>query len=109
MTLEKLFRSKVGSADIPEQQTRDLLEAADMELCLYLNLEVMEPQFYNSVAELAAIRYKKSLLAAGVKSRSYSEKDVSETVSYQTEADFQAQEDALFQRLSRFRRVVPHV
>lgn len=83
----------------------DELRDAEGELLLFLNRESLPPTLEVKLVELAALYYRRdSQEPAGLKSATYTEGDVSQSESYLTGADFQAEADALLASVRHWRR-----
>lgn len=81
------------------------ITGAEADLCLYLHMSrLLDTEFEHKILELAKVRILKSANVSEVKSRTYTEGSVSKSETYQTAADFEAQEKAIFDSLSTHRR-----
>lgn len=103
-TLRKIIKKSVDEAD--DTFLELLLQNAEQDICLHLNTETLDGRFNSSVLELAAIRFGAyEVRARGIKAQTYTEKDLSESTTFLTSDEYKAQEDALFQKLNRYRVV----
>lgn len=85
-----------------------LLDAEDaIRLLLNLNndIEAIDSIFISSQVELARIYYLKGNQKTDVKSESYSEGGVSESITYKTSTEYEEEEKAVLDSLKRYRRV----
>lgn len=90
-----------------EQRLTNALYDAEEELLLYLNRLELREQMYGKVVELAVLFYHRDHQeGGGVKSSSYSEGDVSQSVTYQTDTEYRAAVDAVLRSVSHWRRRV---
>lgn len=96
----------------PEPDTlallEDELEDAESALLLYLRWEELKETLLSKVVELAALYYRRDTSGTSsgpVKSRSYSEKDVSQSETYLSAEDYDAAEQALLTGLAKYREV----
>jgi hypothetical protein len=82
----------------------DALTDAEAELLLYLNRETLPEALYPKVQELAAV-YARENLAENptLRSSSYSEGDTSQSETYLTGADYQAQADDILESVAHWR------
>lgn len=92
-----------------EQRTslEDGLRDAESEVCLYLNSSKVPCHMLHVVVKIAAINCRSvngGKLPAGVKASSYTEGDVSQSVTMLTAAEVQAEKDALLRTLAPYRR-----
>lgn len=107
--LERL-RIKLGLKNLAEEQKAQLTEyltEADTTIKLFLNLDVdstIDDRFVSVLLDLAMLYYKRDN-SNGVKSESYSEGGVSESVTHITSADYRSEEDVILQKIARYRRV----
>ena len=86
----------------------DELEDAESALLLYLRWEELKETLLSKVVELAALYYRRDTSGASsgpVKSRSYSENDVSQSETYLSAEDYDAAEQALLTGLAKYREV----
>lgn len=109
--LERLLsrlQRKLGLEDAEEDVIlllEDELEDAECELLLFLNREELPAALEIKAVELAALYYRRdSQEQSGLKSASYSEGDVSQSESYLTGAEYQAEVDALLASVLHWRR-----
>lgn len=105
--LSRLIR-KLGLEE-PEDDALTLLEDellnAEAELLLYLNRKELPLGMDGKLLELAALFYQQSTAEhQGMKSASYSEGQVSQSVSYQTDSDYQSAREALLRSVAHYRR-----
>ncbi len=82
----------------------DSLTDAEAELLLYLNRETLPEALYPKVQELAAVYARESLAEnPTLRSASYSEGDTSQSETYLTGADYQAQADDILESVAHWR------
>lgn len=98
--------------ETPEEEEllamQDALEAAEMELLLYLNMDTLPDRLLSYVVKLAALFYQRDTQeqeSGGEKSWSYSEGEQTQSVTRMTAADYQSAVDALLSGLARYRLV----
>ena len=85
----------------------DALTDAEAELLLYLNRETLPEALYPKVQELAAVYARESLAEnPTLRSSSYSEGDTSQSETYLTGAEYQAQADAVLESVAHWRQRV---
>lgn len=83
----------------------DSLTDAEAELLLYLNRETLPAAMTGKVLELAVIYTRQSMAEnPGLRSTSYSEGDVSQSETYQSAEEYQAQADELLESVAHWRQ-----
>ncbi|MCD8341851.1 MAG: hypothetical protein LUC87_06820 [Clostridiales bacterium] len=107
--LERLQR-KLGLTEPDEDELlllQDELEDAEREVLTYLGCDTLESRFLSQVLNLAALYYQKDMAdCGGEKAYSYSEGQVSESITCLTEADYRSGVAEILESLARY-RVVP--
>lgn len=83
----------------------DELEDAEAEILLVLNVDELEERFFSKLVELAAVYYRQDEATTGVKSRSYSEGDVSQSESFLTPEEYRRQAQSILDSVRRYRQV----
>lgn len=107
--LERL-RIKLGLKALTDEQKAQLTEyltEAETTIRLYINLDnesELDSRFVSVLLDLAVVYYKRDN-ANEVKSESYSEGGVSESVTHITSTDYRNEEDVILQKIARYRRV----
>lgn len=107
---EKLLRKL--SVTVQDSETEallaDALEDAESALLLYLRWDELTAALLPKVVELAALYYRRDIDGAtsgALKSRSYSEGEVSQSESYLDAADYAAAEQTILDGLAKYREV----
>lgn len=100
---------KLGIAE-PSEEVRSLLEDeledAESALRLYLNKDELDSVMTSKVVALAALYHQRDGAGGGaLKSSSYSEGDVKESLSYMEASDYEAAEAAILASLAKYREV----
>lgn len=105
---------KLGMDDPEDDAVRALegsITEAENDLLLYLNVDCLNHlvrRLEGKILELATINFQqnraRSAMPGGVKSSSYSEGDVSQSVTYLTAQDVQTAKDAVLRSIAQYRR-----
>lgn len=102
---------KLGLED-PDDDVTAALEAdlaeAEGELLLYLNVDELAERFYPKLVALAAVYYQRDTAEAGhpgMQDVSVTEDGLSQKVTYRSGESWQAQEQAIFNSIARYRVV----
>lgn len=107
--LERL-RIKLGLTELTDVQKAQLIEyltEADTTIRIYINLESeseLDNRFVSVLLDLAVTYYKRDN-ANEVKSESYSEGGVSESVTHLISSDYRNEEEMILQKIARYRRL----
>lgn len=107
--LERL-RIKLGLKALTDEQKAQLTEyltEADTTIRIYINLDnesELDSRFVSVLLDLAVVYYKRDN-ANEVKSESYSEGGVSESVTHIISADYRNEEEVILQKIARYRKV----
>ncbi|MCD7856318.1 MAG: hypothetical protein LUG55_00645 [Clostridiales bacterium] len=103
------LQRKLGLEEPDEDELlllQDEVEDAEREALTYLGCEELERRFLPQVLELAALYAQKDMAEnGGWQSYSYSEGQVSENITYLTEAEYQSGVAEILQTLARYRVV----
>lgn len=103
--LRSRLSQKIEGAE-PERMN-SAIEQAESELLLYLNREELPTAMDGKLVELAALIYRRDAAEhGGAKASSYSEGDVSQSITYLTDADYQTVGDVLLRSVAHWRRRV---
>lgn len=102
-TIEKL-KLKIGT-EVTDEVLEMYLSEAESSLLVYLNVDTLEGKFVSTQIELARIYYLRDNGKNDVKSESYTEGVVSQSVTYKTSAEYQEEAKALLKTLAQYRRV----
>lgn len=107
--LERL-RIKLGLKEITEETREKLAEyltEADTTIKVFLNHDMessLDIRFVSVLLDLAVLYYKRDN-ANEVRSESYSEGGVSESITHITSSDYRNEEDVVLQKIARYRKV----
>lgn len=107
-TAQEKLRRALGLAEDGggEEALADALEAAEEEICRYLNRDSLPEYAGCLLVELAALKYLRTGQdRLGKKSESYSEGQLSQSESYLSPEELAAGEAALLRTLAPYRRV----
>lgn len=106
--LERLQR-RLGLEEADEDELlllQDEVEDAEREVLTYLGCDTLESRFLTQVLALAALYYRKDMTdSGGQQSYSYSEGQVSESITYLTEAEYRSGVAEILDTLARYRVV----
>ena len=105
-TLDRL-KAKLG-LDVIDTTTETLLkeylDEASTAIKNYLDLDYLDSRFVSSQISLAFTYYNRDM-AKNIKSESYSEGVVSQSVTYVSTNDYDVKEEQILNKLARYRRV----
>ncbi len=103
------LQRKLGLEEADEDELlllQDEVEDAEREVLTYLGCEELESRFLSQVLDLAALYYQKDVAEGGGRqSYSYSEGQVSESITYLTEAEYRSGVTEILDSLARYRVV----
>lgn len=97
------LRRSLGVGMEEEERLRDVLEAAEEEILLYLGEQQLPEYAVCLMVELAGLKYLQK--NSTTKSQSYSEGQLSQSESYYTPEEFREGTEALLRSLARHRKV----
>lgn len=110
-TLLERLKIKMGLEELTDtikSQLTEYLTEAETAIKVYLNVDMesdLDSRFVSTLLNLAMLYYKRDNNAKDVKSESYSEGGVSESVTHITTADYETEEDIILQKIARYRKV----
>lgn len=108
LLLARLER-KLGLTEPEEDETalmEDELLDAEGEILLYLGYQELDTCLLSKVVELAAVFYRRDSAESGTAAASsYTEGQISESVTYLSPSEYRAAMDDVLDSLARYRRV----